>query len=84
MQSHLILGNRQPFSDGRKRMQRPGDMEDLKKKISAREKVLQHETLSWAGGSGRQEVGGSRKKAIGSETAQRDFSRHEARRTSDQ
>ena len=46
-------------------MQRPGEIENVKKKIHARaRKMLQHRigNFVWANGSGRGEVGGSRKK----------------------
>ena len=46
-------------------MQSPGEIEDVKKKIHARaRKVLQHGigNFVWASGSGRGEIGGSRKK----------------------
>ena len=46
-------------------MRRPGEIEDVKKKIHARaRKVLLYGigNFVWASGSGRGEVGGSRKK----------------------
>ena len=56
--------------DGRKGMRRPGEIEDVKKKIHAREgKVLQHGigNFVWTSGRGPGEVGGSRKKFSGRE-----------------
>ena len=46
-------------------MRSPGEIEDVKKKIHARaSKMLQHGigNFVWASGSGREEIGGSRKK----------------------
>ena len=46
-------------------MRRPGEIEDVKKKIHARaRKVLQHGigNFVWTSGGGRGEVGGSHKK----------------------
>ena len=50
-------------------MQRPGKIEDVKKKIHARARMLLHGigNFVWASGSGRGEVEGSRKKFIGRE-----------------
>ena len=56
--------------DGRKGIQRSGEIENVKKKIHARtRKMFQHEigNFVWANGSGQGEVGGSCKKFIGRE-----------------
>ena len=57
--------NRRSLPDGRKEMQSPGEMEDVKKKIHARaRKMLYHGigNFVWASGSGQGKVGGSCKK----------------------
>ena len=69
--SYLVYGNNgRCLPDGRKGMRRRGKIEDVKKKIHARaRKMLWHGigNFVWASGSGRGEVGDSRKKLSGSE-----------------
>ena len=64
-------------------MRRPGEIEDVKKKIHVRaRKMLQHGigNFVWANGSGGGEVGGSRKKFSGREgRAKRRVRLHRAR-----
>ena len=61
--------NRRSLPDGRKEMQRPGEMEDVKKIHARARKMLYHVigNFVWARGSAREEVGGSHKKFSGRE-----------------
>ena len=56
--------------DGRKEMQRPGKIKNMKKKIHARARKMLKDGIGnfgWASGSGRGEICGSRKKFSGEE-----------------
>ena len=74
--SSLVDGNnRRCLPDGRKGMQSPGEIEDVKKKIHSRaRKMLQHGigNFVWASGSGEGKVGGSRKEFSRSEKRAKD------------
>ena len=68
--SHLVDGNnRKCLPDGRKGMQSPGKIENVKKIHAIARKVLEHGigNFVWGSGSGGGKVGGSRKKFSGRE-----------------
>ena len=66
----MDVNNGRCLSDGRKRMQSPGKIENVKKKkIHAKARKVLYYGIGnfWVSGNGRGEVRGSRKKFIGKE-----------------